>query len=136
MKRLLAFILVIVICIFMCSCDPSQFSIDRDSLNDVISIDLIEYKNSNQKQFSTWVPDQFDKLIPFVPANATIIETLPSEKISDFLDAFTATDILHTYYAYNSPKDTPHPLQPPRKLPFPYRMQRHQKQVILWLFPK
>lgn len=105
MKRLLAFILVIVICIFMCSCDPSQFSIDRDSLNDVISIDLIEYKNSNQKEFFTWVPDQFDELIPFVPANATIIETLPSEKISDFLDAFTATDILHTYYAYNSPKD-------------------------------
>lgn len=105
MKRLLAFILVIVICIFMCSCDPAPFSIDRDSLNDFISIDLIEYKNSNQKEFFTWVPNQFDKLIPFVPANATIIETLPSEKISDFLDAFTETDILHTYYAYNSPKD-------------------------------
>ena len=86
MKRLFAFILVIVICIFMCSCDPASFSIDRDSLNDVISIDLIEYKNSNQKEFSTWVPNQFDKLIPFVPANATIIETLPSEKISDVVE--------------------------------------------------
>ena len=105
MKKILAIILLTVICFSVCSCDPSSFAIDRDSLNDVVSVDLIEYANSNQKHFTTWVPDQFDKLVPFVPANATILETLPSEKISDFLDAFSVADILHTYYAYNSPKD-------------------------------
>lgn len=105
MKKILAIMLLKVICISVCSCDPSSFAIDRDSLNDVVSVDLIEYANSNQKHFTTWVSDQFDKLVPFVPANATILETLPSEKISDFLDAFSATDILHTYYAYDSPKD-------------------------------
>lgn len=105
MKKILAIILVMVICISICSCDPGTFLIDRDSLNDVVSVDLIEYVNPNQKHFITWVPDQFDKLVPFVPANATVIESLPQEKISDFLDAFSETHILHTYYAYNSPKD-------------------------------
>jgi len=105
MRKTLAIILVAVIFTSICSCDPNSFAIDRDSLNDVVSVDLIEYANSNQKHFSTWVLDQFDKLVPFVLANATILESLPSEKISDFLDAFSATDILHTYYAYNSPND-------------------------------
>ena len=105
MKKILAIILVMVICISICSCDPGTFLVDRASLNDVVSVDLIEYVNPNQKHFITWVPDQFDKLVPFVPANATVLESLPKEKISDFLDAFSETHILHTYYTYNSPKD-------------------------------
>ena len=105
MKKVFAAIIVAIICLSMCSCDPGSFSISREDLNDVISVELIEYANPNQKHFTSWVPDQFDKLVPFDPANATTLEFLPSDKISDFLDAFAKTDILHTYYAYNSPKD-------------------------------
>ena len=36
---------------------------------------------------------------------ATVLETLPAEEIPEFLDDFSETHILHTYYAYNSPKD-------------------------------
>lgn len=105
MKKIFAVIIVAIICFSMCSCDPGSFSINREELNDVISVELIEYANPNQKQFTSWVPDQFDKLVPFDPVNATTLEVLSSDKISDFLDAFAKTDILHTYYAYNSPKD-------------------------------
>ena len=105
MKKAVAIILVMMICFTMCACDPGSFSIDREKLNNVVSVELIEYANSNQKHFTTWVPDQFDKLLPFDFVNVTTLEVLSSEKISDFLDAFSKTDILHTYYAYNSPKD-------------------------------
>ena len=105
MKKTLAIMLVVIICFSMCACDPGLFSINRESLNNVVSVELVEYANPNQKQFVSWVPDQFNKLLPFVPANATILECLPSDKMPDFLDAFSKTDILHTYYAYNSPKD-------------------------------
>ena len=105
MKRIAAIILVIATCFLSTSCDPISFEIDIDALDSVVSVELIEYANSDQKHFTTWVPDQSDKLVPFNLANATILETLPEEKISGFLDAFSTTDILHTYYAYDSPKD-------------------------------
>ena len=105
MKRIISLVLLMIICFLLSACDPGSFSINRESLNDVISVELVEYTNPNQKHFSSWVPDQFDKLMPFVPANATVLESLPSEKTAEFLDAFSNTDILHTYYAYNSPKD-------------------------------
>lgn len=105
MKRTFTIMVVLIICFSMCACDPGSFSINRESLNNVVSIELVEYANPNQKAFYSWVPDQFKKLLPFVAANATILECLPSDKIADFLDAFSETDILHSYYAYNSPKD-------------------------------
>ena len=105
MKKIFAIMIAVIICFSICSCDPSSFVVSRDSLDNVISVELIEYANSDQKHFTTWVSDQSDKLVPFNLANATILETLPEEKISGFLDAFSTTDILHTYYAYDSPKD-------------------------------
>ena len=105
MKKIIALILLTTICFSMCACDPISFVINRESLDDVIGVELIEYVNPDQKHFITWVPDQSDDLAPFNLDNTKVLETLPEEKISDFLDAFSATDILHTYYAYNSPKD-------------------------------
>ena len=105
MKKMISIMIIMIMCFSLSACDPGSFSINRDSLKSVVSVDLIEYTNPNQKHFTIWVSDQFKELIPFVPANATVLESLPSEKISEFLDAFSETDILHTYYAYNSPKD-------------------------------
>ena len=105
MKKIFAIMIAVITCFSICSCDPGSFVVSRDSLDNVISVELIEYANPDQKHFTTWVPEQFDELAPFNFANATILETLPEEKIPDFLDAFSKTDILHSYYAYNSPKD-------------------------------
>lgn len=105
MKKIVCFLSLVITCCLLSSCDPGLRYIDPDVLNQVVSIELIEYENPNQKEFFTWVPDQFHKLVPFKTENATVIETLPSEKNAEFLEAFSNTDILHTYYAYNSPKD-------------------------------
>ena len=104
MRKILAIIFT-AICFLLCACDPISYSVDREELNDVVSVELIKYENSKQKEFFSWVPDQFDELAPFVLDNATTLEVLPLEKTSDFLDAFLETEILHTYYAYDSPKD-------------------------------
>ena len=105
MKKAVAFLCLVIMCVSLCACDPASFVISPDFLKDVTYIELIEYKNPDQKQFSTWVPDQFNDLKPFDDSNATVIEILPEEKVSDFLDAFMQADILHTYYAYDSPSD-------------------------------
>lgn len=105
MKKTICLITLVIFCCCLVACDPGSFIIDRTMLEDVVSIELIQYENPNQKHFTSWVPDQFDQLVPFDPTKATVIETLPEEKNAAFLDAFSKTDILHTYYAYNSPKD-------------------------------
>lgn len=105
MKRIVCFVLLAALCCLLCACDPASFSVDRETLNNVISVELIEYENPDQKHFTTWVPDQYDQLVSFNPSNAKVIETLPAEKVPEFLDDFSKSDILHTYYAYDSPKD-------------------------------
>ena len=103
MRKIVCFVVLAELCCLLCACDPGSFSIDREHLNDVISIELIEYENPDQKHFTTWVPDQYDQLLSFNLSNVKILETLPAEKVVDFLDNFSETDILHTYYSYSSP---------------------------------
>ena len=86
MKRMISLLLLIIVFVLLSACDPGSFSIDKESLNNVVNIELVQYTNPNQKHFSSWVPDQFDKLMPFVPANATVLESLPSEKTAEFLN--------------------------------------------------
>lgn len=105
MKKIAFFVALAVICCFLCSCDPDQYSIDREILDSVVSVELIEYENPDQEHFASWVPNQFNKLVTFDSANVTVIETLPAEKTQDFLEEFSQADILDGYYAYNSPKD-------------------------------
>lgn len=106
MKKIICFIcLMIMSFTLLCACDPGTYKISSDSLKNVTCIELIDYKNPDQKHFSSWVPDHFDDLAPFDNSNVTVIEELKEEKLSEFLETFAQTDILHTYYAYDSPKD-------------------------------
>lgn len=105
MKKRICLVICIGLCCLLCACDPGSYSPEAESLGDIVSIELIEYTNEHQDHFISWVPDQFDQLLPFDSDNATVLETLPVEKIADFLDAFQKTEILSEYYVYNSPKD-------------------------------
>lgn len=105
MKKFVFFMTIVAMSFILCACDPSIYTIDREQLNDVVNVELIEYDNPNQKHFAFWVTDQFDRLVPFQIANATVLETLSADKTADFLESFSQTDIFHTYYAYDSPKD-------------------------------
>ena len=105
MKKTISLLALATICCMLLSCDPSTYVIEDETLSRVTCVELIQYENTDQKHFVTWVPDQFEELVPFELSRATVLETLPAEKTSAFLEAFSKTYILHTYYAYNSPKD-------------------------------
>lgn len=105
MKRIISLLCLIAICFCLSSCDPSTFVVTAESLENVTSIELISYSNTEQKHFNSWVPNHFEDLVDFDNSRATVIENLEEEKIPEFIAEFTKTDILHTYYAYDSPND-------------------------------
>ena len=108
MKKICIFLSLVILCCSLCACDPASNtagSIGQEALENVISIELIQYENPEQSSFAFWAPDHFDKLLPFDSSQATVLEILPAEKTSDFLDTFSETGILVEYYAYDSPKD-------------------------------
>ena len=105
MKKILSVLIIAVLSIVLCSCDPGTYYIQDEELSDIVSIQLIQYDNSNQKTFTSWVPNHFDDLKPFDVCKYVVIKELENERIADFVLSFKETDILRTYYAYDSPKD-------------------------------
>lgn len=105
MKKIAFLISLVMICCLLCACDPAIHTADQSSLSQVVSIELIQYDNTNQKHFASWVPDQFYRLMSFDLDKLTVLEILPAEKNHEFLEMFLKAEILSEYYAYNSPKD-------------------------------
>ena len=106
MKKIAAVLLLLALSLSLVSCDPGHYRVDTDSmLLDVLSVELIEYDNPDQDHFLSWVPDHFDDLKPFEHSRVTVLNTLPEENINDFVKDFGECDILHQYYAYDSPDD-------------------------------
>ena len=105
MRKIISLICLIAFCFLLCACDPGTFVVTEDSLEDVVKIELIRYNNTEQKSFNSWVPNHFDDLVAFDSSRAEVIEILPEDTIPEFKAAFSETDILHTYYAYDSPRD-------------------------------
>lgn len=105
MKKVFCLFLVLLMCCFLFACDPGHRSIEREELNDVVSVELIQYNNPNQKHFSSWIPDQFGRLVPFDNTKSNVLETLPTEKMDVFLDELSEISFLDKYYAYDSPND-------------------------------
>jgi len=105
MKKIIYFCFLTILCIMLCACDPGEFRMSHENLNNVTSIELINYKNIKQKHFIIWALNHYDKLLPFENKYVTVIETLPESKINEFLSFFKETDILNKYYAYNSPSN-------------------------------
>ena len=105
MKKVIRLIALALLCCLLCACVPTSQPTMEDKLSSVVLIELIEYINPDQKHFAGSASDRFDDLVPFNPAKATVLETLPTEKNAEFVEAFLQTDILDQYYAYNSPND-------------------------------
>lgn len=105
MKKRICLIIPVVLCLLLCACDPGMESIGKDTLDDVVSIDLIRYDNPEQKEFASWVPDHTKQLKPFDPEKVTVLETLPEESIPALTEALSQAEILGSYFAYDSPRD-------------------------------
>jgi len=105
MKKILAFLCMVSLCFAIAACDPAPSQLNYNDLaKDVVSIELIEYDNPDQKAFSSWVPDHSSKLLPFASSNAMVLEALDESAFEDFLMQLSEEEILSEYCAYNSPK--------------------------------
>jgi len=93
-------------CISIGACDPGSFSFNEaELLETVVSVELIHYHNPDQGSFTSWIPNQFNKLRPLNLGNITVLETLNNEYIEDFVIQLAKVDFLSKYYAYDSPAD-------------------------------
>lgn len=103
--RVISLPLLSLLC--LTACDPGHYRFSYlDLKDDVVSVDLIEYRNDNQKHFTSWVPNHYNELLPFEIENVTLLETLDVALLDTFLKQVCEYTILDHYYAYNSPKGT------------------------------
>ena len=87
------------------ACDPGMTHLDKSELeNKVVKVELIHYDYPKQKQFKSWVPDHSKKLKPFEEVRVVVLEELPSERMSEFLDRLSEADVLVKYWAVDSPR--------------------------------
>ncbi len=105
MKKAFILIFTLLLCLVLTACDPGHYAFDYDELSDkVVSVELINYDNPDQKPFISWVPDHSSDLLPFDCSNSTLLEVLDEDRIPDFLNQLSQADTLYEYYVYNSPK--------------------------------
>ena len=108
-KRIFGFIMLIltvaILCFTLSSCvwDPSSYYFKKEELSDVVCVELINYDNTDRKEFKSWVPDQFDELKPFDNYKMSVLENLDENKIPDFLDSLCEPLILYYFFTYDSP---------------------------------
>lgn len=94
---------LLVLCFTFSACDPGTFYFTSEDFAEVISIELINYDNPEQKRFKSWVPDHTSDLKPFDENKMSRLEILDESKISDFVDYLCECFILDTFFAYDSP---------------------------------
>ena len=101
-----AFVLLLcAVLLTLSACDPGNYRFDYEQLLDnVLSVELIDYQNDNQRHYTSWVPNHSLSLKKFKKQNATVLQTLEKEKISGFLLVLSSVDILEKYYTHDSPK--------------------------------
>jgi hypothetical protein len=105
-KKILFLIVLFIAAFTLFACDPGEYNFDYNELIDsVVSIELIQYDNLEQKQFVSWVPNHFSKLLAFELSHMRVLETLPNDNVIDFLSQLSQVHFLYKYYVYNSPKD-------------------------------
>ena len=103
MKTAIRLIAVAVLCCLLCACNLAPETTKEDNLSSVVLIELIEYKNPEQKHFAASSSNRFDELATFDPAKVTVLETLDAAKNAEFVEAFLQTNILDGHYAYDAP---------------------------------
>jgi hypothetical protein len=92
-------------CLCFVACDPSSYHFNYDELSDnVISVELINYNNPEQKRFNSNIQNN-PKLKPFSFENMIVLETLNEKDFDDFFMQLSNVYFLYKYYVFNSPKD-------------------------------
>ncbi len=101
MKKVTLCILLLVMIMSLTACDPNIFQFDFEELkNSVIAIDLINYDNPNAKELF----DKRDKVISFDFNKMEILESLPAEKMEDFLFELSELTFMTVWEHLDSPQ--------------------------------
>lgn len=102
-KKLTIYALLLVFCFILSACDPTSYYFTGEDLADVISIELVDYDNPEQKSFGSWVFDRTSDLKPFDNSKMSQLEILAENKIFEFVDSLCECCILEEYFAFDSP---------------------------------
>ena len=101
---IIASVFVLVFCCFtFTACDPIRTTFKQEDLSDIVSIELINYDNHQQKKFATWVTDHSSELKPFDESKASVLEALDVDKTQQFIDSLCEYSIFLNYYKLDSP---------------------------------
>lgn len=110
LKKIISEIMILILyatilCFTLSACvwDPADYYFEKEELTDVVSVELINYNNTERKSFKSWVPNHFDELAPFDNSKISILENLDENKIPDFIDSLCEPLILYHYFTYDSP---------------------------------
>lgn len=104
MKKILILICIFTLCFPLTACDPAVRSLDVDSItSNIVSIEMIDYDNPDQKTIFTRWSDRSSELLPFKESDCTLLQKLEEEKADAFLKALRKTEYYYEYYACNSP---------------------------------
>lgn len=87
----------------MTACDPTNYNFEINETDVIERIELINYENTKQKHFISWVPNHYDKLVSLDLRNITVLEELDKDKNIEFINVFSSQNILYWYFAYDSP---------------------------------
>ena len=101
-KKLIIFLLFFTIILTACDASIPRFG-ECIETEEIKTIELINYINSEQHRFISWIPDHSSDLKNLNVENIEVIETLSDESISSFEDELFASFILLKYYTYDSP---------------------------------
>ena len=89
--------LLAVLC--LTACDPGDYTFDREEyIGKVISVELIEYDNPD-----IGFLDKQEGAVPFDFAKMTVLEILPEEKISSFVEDFLELGYMRPWNDSDSP---------------------------------
>ena len=105
MKKILVILLSAFSCLLLTACDPGSYYFDQGELEEtVIGIELIDYDNSDQRRFLSWVPNHFPDLKPMDVSAVTVVEPMDLADTDEFLTQLSQVYFLYLYYCYDSPK--------------------------------
>ncbi len=107
LRKIFAIFSIIIILIICCStlmaCDPVTYYFEQEELSDIIKVELINYDNTEQKRFKSWVPDHTSDLRPIDNNKICTLEALDENKIGQFIDTLCEYEILYRFYVFDSP---------------------------------
>jgi len=99
MKKLIVILFLILLTVFLTSCEPNKYFFKSNVRNnEIVSIELLSYRQDNVA-----VVNSTDGMLDFVFENMEILEILDSIKNENFIFEFSRIEFFQGYSHLNTP---------------------------------